>query len=476
MEEIKVSEMLQADSIEKDNAVMIIQEGVNKKASGSIQTATGTSLSLTSVADTCKVTSNSKNLFDEKIEQGGFNGGTPEDNTTRLRSSNFTKVNANTTYTVSVPSNMKVIVVFYNASMSFISSTDGWVNITRTFTTPANTNYLKLLIGKQGDGNVTPSEVSNVQLEEGSTATSYNPYNTEVEICGKNLFDESIINNLWTFADGTISAWTGTCIQKYKCSEGDTFTLKATYSTTDTQNNIIAIAFFDSSNTLIGRTANNTTLEITSTAPANTAYMYAGHYVGKPTTIQLEKGSTATTYEPYKADTLILTPDETKSAFTYDSLTNVISNGNITIEYNIQSRLLNNEDVLDIVEPVKEYVDETKEELLENDYDVYSTDEKRIGTWKDGRPLYRKVIDYTIPSGTTSIGISLGVANMRLVQRAEVRFNAVGSGDYVFNSYYSSASDYMRFFMRSNELQIRLGSNTSGFNIVAIVEYTKSTD
>ena len=111
---------------------------------------------------------------------------------------------------------------------------------------------------------------------------------------------EDFINWYW-------DKWLYTLRVCHKRSESDglcTFTLKATYSTTDTQNNIIAIAFFNSSNTLIERTANNTTLEITSTAPANTAYMYAGHYVGKPTTIQLEQGGTATSYNPYTIDNI----------------------------------------------------------------------------------------------------------------------------------------------------------------------------
>lgn len=330
MEEIKVSEMLQADSIEKDNAVMIIQDGVNKKASGSIETATGTSLSLTSVADTCKVTSNSKNLFDEEIEQGGFNGGTPEDNTTRVRSSNFTKVNANTTYTVSVPSNMKVIVIFYNASMSFISSTDGWANITRTFTTPANTNYVKLLIGKQGDGNVTPSEVSNVQLEEGSTATSYNPYNTEVGIAVKELQLE----------DGSIQGSDGTPVSAQGRRRTANFiNIDATKTHVIKANGYqVSVYQYKADGTYLG----------SSQGWQNTPHTF----LPKAETGKIKiviPNSNAKTYDlsidDIRPQVIILKPGEEDVAFTYETQTIVQSNGSVTIEYNTQSRLLNNNDL-----------------------------------------------------------------------------------------------------------------------------------
>ena len=111
-----------------------------------------------------------------------------------------------------------------------------------------------------------------------------------------------------------------------------------------------------------------------------------------------------------------------------------------------------------------------------NKFTDYSTDEQVIGKWTDGKTLYRKVITATIASGHTSDEVNINVPNFGYVIKADVRFNSIGSGDYVYGAYYSSATDYMRFFMRSNMLQIRLGSNSNGFNIVAILEYTKTTD
>ena len=60
--------------------------------------------------------------------------------------------------------------------------------------------------------------------------------------------------------------------------------------------------------------------------------------------------------EGSKNQEITLTPAEEKIIFSYDTKTGILANGSVTITYNTQSRLLNNNDVLDIVEPVKEYV------------------------------------------------------------------------------------------------------------------------
>ena len=160
------------------------------------------------------------------------------------------------------------------------------------------------------------------QLEVGSTATSYEPYtggipspnpqypqeihtisgDNTIKVVGKNLFDDNTLNNTWINSNGTISTTaTGANCIIFNCKENDTFTLSATFNQASASG-IILIAFYDSNNTLLNRyaLANNTSLSMTYTAPANTSYMYAGHYLDKPTTIQLEKSSSATTYTPYQ--------------------------------------------------------------------------------------------------------------------------------------------------------------------------------
>lgn len=115
---------------------------------------------------------------------------------------------------------------------------------------------------------------------------------------GKNLFDKNNVNGLWLNMQGNFTTYGKSHIEKYDCKAGDEFTIKATFSDTSSDN-IVLMAFFDNSGNLLERTANNTTYIISKEAPANTAYMYAGHYINIPNTIQLEQGSTATSYEAY---------------------------------------------------------------------------------------------------------------------------------------------------------------------------------
>ena len=149
----------------------------------------------------------------------------------------------------------------------------------------------------------TYSGTVKMQLEKNSTQTTYEPYqgNTyNIDLPVENLFDDSTLNNKWVAQNGTIHPATGANCIKYNCNADDTYTLSATFGTSNS-NNIIVMAFYNSSDTLLNRyiATTDTSLTMTYTAPANTSYMYAGHYGIVPTTIQLEKGSKANTYTPY---------------------------------------------------------------------------------------------------------------------------------------------------------------------------------
>jgi hypothetical protein len=127
-----------------------------------------------------------KNLFDGLLELGAITAtGTLDTSTTRIRSVNFIKVNPNTTYTIKVNKytsskgtpRLNIISYSNNNVGSFISST-GWNDNTYTFTTKSDCKYIKLLFFLNGSSSQTlvTSDISSVQLEQGSTATEYEPY------------------------------------------------------------------------------------------------------------------------------------------------------------------------------------------------------------------------------------------------------------------------------------------------------------
>ena len=128
-----------------------------------------------------------KNLFDGEMVQGYIgdaNGALNADNTSGISSANFTQVKPNTTYKLTLssnPSNGTIRFYFYDRYKNYIGySTD----ISTIFTTGNNVGYVKFRIHKIGG--VFLSDYENVQfhIEEGSTATSYEPYKSSTTKVG----------------------------------------------------------------------------------------------------------------------------------------------------------------------------------------------------------------------------------------------------------------------------------------------------
>lgn len=118
---------------------------------------------------------------------------------------------------------------------------------------------------------------------------------------------------------------------------------------------------------------------------------------------------------------------------------------------------------------------------------IYSTTEKVVGCWTDGRPVYQKTIETTTPTTTTTgvmvnTMISTGISNIRQV----VRMNAYTVRN---NSYFSipmtiENSNRLTIGMRTssaspdpNKLSISNGvAEWSNLPIYVTVQYTKTTD
>ena len=118
------------------------------------------------------------NLIDvASLEQGRLDWQGVEQSSSAEVRSGFVKVSGGATYTASCASGVNINAVrTYNASKACLvdSSFSGSTN-TLTFTLPSGAAYVRLNLGKSS-GNITPSEVSNLQLEKGSSASSYVPY------------------------------------------------------------------------------------------------------------------------------------------------------------------------------------------------------------------------------------------------------------------------------------------------------------
>lgn len=121
-----------------------------------------------------------KNLFGATMEMGTINGttGEPSDSTTRIRTSDFINVKSNTSYTLSIKETTSKTFVFqYDKEGGFISRIpSSWNVLPYTFTTSDNVSKIKIVFNKGNDETITLADVTNIQIEENSSATYYEPY------------------------------------------------------------------------------------------------------------------------------------------------------------------------------------------------------------------------------------------------------------------------------------------------------------
>jgi len=149
---------------------------------------------------------------------------------------------------------------------------------------------------------------SDIQIEEGSSATSYAPYENicpisgydkiEVLSCGKNLFDEVIETGKLDDSTGQNTP----ASDRYRCKNYIPVVPNTAY--TFGKNGTaqeINVFFYDTDKTFISYDG----YESGFTTPNNAYYIrfYAGTVINVSTGLQLEEGSSATTYVPYHKTT-----------------------------------------------------------------------------------------------------------------------------------------------------------------------------
>lgn len=112
-------------------------------------------------------------------------------------------------------------------------------------------------------------------------------------------------------------------------------------------------------------------------------------------------------------------------------------------------------------------------------YNIYSTEEKLIGEWIDGKPLYRSVIEVaTAANGSQQI---YDVSSLNIETAIEVSGYVGKSGGYrpvnfgiVFGD--TGTLYYVSCYYDANKIYLRSHSAYGGMSGHAIIEYTKTTD
>lgn len=107
---------------------------------------------------------------------------------------------------------------------------------------------------------------------------------------------------------------------------------------------------------------------------------------------------------------------------------------------------------------------------------TYSTEEKVVGTWIDGKPIYRKVIESTVAN------IESVINNLGFDVISDIRGWAVSyyKNRWPFPNYSKADSNYsidVYLDIDTNNINFNFGSYYPSSNVVkAIIEYTKTTN
>ena len=115
---------------------------------------------------------------------------------------------------------------------------------------------------------------------------------------------------------------------------------------------------------------------------------------------------------------------------------------------------------------------------------VYSTEEKRIGTWIDGKPLYRKVIEYFNTSDINATGTTLTVNIPHSISNLQLVTNARGfaAGGWMFPLVVGSGTTISNttgiYIVNKDNIQLRVTNDkwVSNSHFYFVLEYTKTTD
>lgn len=121
------------------------------------------------------------------------------------------------------------------------------------------------------------------------------------------------------------------------------------------------------------------------------------------------------------------------------------------------------------------------EEFYNGEEDNYSQEERRIGTWLNGKPLYQKTMVITIKDGITSTQFNLDIPNIDYIYidsgNSSIKFKDMS---FVQLGFYSSATDFSRAYIDGGKTVggITLGSayTTGEKTVYLTLKYTKTTD
>lgn len=279
-----------------------------------------------------------KNLCPPDIEQGGFAEDGMNDNPnlathgSRVRTPGYIPVVGGSTIVVTAAGSAAYYSISGYTADDFTTArvqSASWTALGSPIALNSNVKYIRIVFRKSNTNTaITPSEISNVMCEFGNTATTYEPYispvtvNVHVGGLGKNLCPvdrDSRTGYFWGTRQDDIKnainglpAGTYTITLKYKILELPSGGVGYGVYATKSSGTLIGYSVTTDNSPTLGKVYTITktfTLAEADVGTVTNFYLYCDNATTHSGTtgrgsysaynIQIEEGSTATTYEPY---------------------------------------------------------------------------------------------------------------------------------------------------------------------------------
>ena len=115
--------------------------------------------------------------------------------------------------------------------------------------------------------------------------------------------------------------------------------------------------------------------------------------------------------------------------------------------------------------------------LKSSTYDVYSTNETVIGTWIDGKPLYRRYFNFTTGSKSGNQYI-MNIPNYSDIERITniygTYFHKSSSGVAIYSNI--NMKEQIQTWIENGKIAVATISNYYNSDVHMFIEYTKTTD
>lgn len=408
-----------------------------------------------------------KNLFNiNDITPNNFLDSNTGDisSSTSWSTSNYIEVSSSTSYVLNYvrSGTSNTTICFYNSSKAFISSVStSTLGLPATFTTPSNAKYLRFDY-KSADNQ------TNIQLEKGSTATTYEPFIVKNIVVDNEKFTETV-----GVGTSINSANRVNFIKGKNLFNGNLFSNRSALGVTTTFNN--------SEITFNGTTSGAGNFYTDTYGFYLEAGTYTFKFSRKSGTYTANGGASAiiikktdgTQIRAFEIGNVVSNPYYSYT-FTLDSKTQI----GIQIFTNASNQTFSNL-ILEVqfekgssatYEPyVTPSINVDGEEIYSKDnLEQYSTSETRIGTWIDGKPLYRKVFIFNNPTSASILGNSgITPANVTKIDAlgTQATANVGGRLPIGYNGFCVQINSNGAFYYTN--------PNYTFSNLTIIVEYTK---